>query len=328
MLRTSTSLLLLLICACFLTPGTRAQGKGKQTSDRKPVLDVLCQAYEKNKRVKDVTFTLFVNGNKKLEVESKKGKFDFVVEKGTGSYKLVVAKKNYLTKEITFNSNAYPFESSYDIQEILIECVPQSKDMREVYHAGIMTYDTKSRSYKIARVDTSSKVLQTQLSIASNSIDRIYSKAMKNGDGLAKLEEYHYAKGYFEIALEARPNDPSAAAKLQEMETQLEQAKQREAALTMANHAGDSTQPSGLTVIPDETSAKKARSKAPANQYYSVQVGAFIDWLDESAFTSVPELLIVQSSDYKRCYRVCFKTVKKRNSGKRNYVSKDSRMLS
>ena len=40
---------------------------------------------------------------------------------------------------------------------------------------------------------------------------------------------------------------------------------------------------------------------SPVGEYYSVQLGAFVDWFDEKAFSNVSDLIVVQGSDYKRC---------------------------
>jgi hypothetical protein len=275
-------------------------------------LDILVEAFEGNKPAKDVTFQL-VRGQKEVVKEtSKRGYFNFIVEEKDPTFQLVISKSGYLTKRIYFDPKEFPFEADYETQEIGIECVPISTNMKGVEYVGKMSFDNVGKSYSIAKVDSSTIKLKRQLQQKEEQIEAIYTKAIYNGEGLIKIEEYEYAKGYFEMALVAKPTDTYAkqqfefadsmaiieAIKPPPLIVQIEGSTQRVKTTTSEKVTETIVEPKKESQIITQVEGS----------YYSVQLGAFVDWYNEEVFAEVPELLVVQGSDYKRCISGQFET--------------------
>lgn len=301
------------------------------------ILDIACQAVIKNKKAKNVTFNLELNNEKVVEIVSRNGKFEFPVKPSDGKYKLTISKEGFLTKTIEIDSYKMPFEQDYWIQELLIECIPSSEGSVNEVLVGRLDYEPLSRAFSIKRSNPKEELAVKNAVKLAEVLERIYKKAVYNGDGLSKIDEYDYAKSFFEIALEAKPDDSYAMTKIAEMDSLIEVEKtspkkpkellakaendenieKLEAAKTEnTNTPKPKTEEPSLTakaakteVSPSKdkpstkttTSSPKISDDVPTDKYYSVQLGAFVDWLDEKAFANVPELMIVQGSDFKRC---------------------------
>lgn len=296
------------------------------------VLDIACQAVVMGKKAKEVSYKLELNNEKVLEIVSKNGKFEFPIKPSDGKYRLVVSKEGYLTKIIEIDSYKMPFEQDYWLQELLIECVPASGGSVNEEIVGSLEYEPLSRAFSVKRSNPKEELALKNAMKHMEVLERIYKKAVYNGDGLSKIDEYDYAKSFFEIALEAKPEDSYAMTKIAEMDSLIaeekkspKKSKELLAKAEKEEPIGsleDLKKPTSTTEEPDlsktstkssepnvteKTSAKPSSSSpkpsegVPTEKYFSVQLGAFVDWLDEKAFANVPELLIVQGSDFKRC---------------------------
>lgn len=305
------------------------------------ILDIACQAVIKNKKAKNVGFRLELNNEKVVEVVSRNGKFEFPVKPSDGKYKLTISKDGFLTKTIEIDSYKMPFEQDYWIQELLIECIPSSEGSVNEVLVGKLDYEPLSRAFSIKRSNPKEELAVKNAVKLNEVLERIYKKAVYNGDGLSKIDEFDYAKSFFEIALEAKPEDSYAMAKIAEMDSliEVEKLSPKKPKELLADAEKDveigtledlkkpvskteepdlntpSTKPSeqisaaksSVAKPSDKSSAKpsptppKTSENVPTDKYFSVQLGAFVDWLDEKAFANVPELMIVQGSDFKRC---------------------------
>jgi len=275
-------------------------------------LDILVEAFEGNKPAKDVTFQL-IRGQKEVAKEtSKRGYFNFIIEEKDPTIQLVISKSGYLTKRIYFDSKEFPFEADYETQEIGIECVPISAKMKGVEYVGKMNFDNVGKSYSITKIDSSSIKLKRQLQQKEEQIEAIYAKAIYNGEGLIKIEEYEYAKGYFEMALVAKPSDSYAQQQLEFTDSMAIIEANKPAPLIVAIEepvqTEETTTPEKVEEVITEPKEETQLITQVEGSYYSVQLGAFVDWYNEKVFADVPELLVVQGSDYKRCISGQFET--------------------
>ncbi len=297
------------------------------------ILDIACQAVIKNKKAKNVRYRLELNNEKVVEVVSRNGKFEFPVKPSDGKYKLTISKDGFLTKTIEIDSYKMPFEQDYWIQELLIECIPSSEGSVNEVLVGKLDYEPLSRAFSIKRSNPKEELAVKNAVKLNEVLERIYKKAVYNGDGLSKIDEFDYAKSFFEIALEAKPEDSYAMSKIAEMDSliEVEKLSPKKPKELLADAEKDveigtledlkkpvskteepnlnqaSSAKSAVAKPTDKSSAKpsptppKTSENVSTDKYFSVQLGAFVDWLDEKAFANVPELMIVQGSDFKRC---------------------------
>lgn len=280
-------------------------------------LDILVEAFESGKTAKNVTFQLVKGNAVVVKKTTKKGYFQFIIEEKDPTFQLVISKDGYLTKHIHFNPKEYPFDSDYETQEIGVECIPLSTEIKGIEYVGKMNYDKLVKSYSISKIDSSSIKLKKQLHKKEEQIENIYTKAIYNGEGLIKIEEYEYAKGYFEMALVAKPSDLYAKKQLAYSDSMVV-AEANTPARIIANTTTESktiteTKPSteNSKELAISNSKQEPKTATIKGSYYSVQLGAFVDWYNETVFAKVPELLVVQGSDYKRCISGQFETREK-----------------
>ena len=274
-------------------------------------LDILLEAYEKDKPSKNVTYRLLRGQEEVANTTSKKGEFNFIIQKDDPIFLVYVSKEGYLTKRIFFDPKEYPFDAEYETQEISIHCVPTTPDLKGLTYTGNLEYDPIGKVYQVNRIDSITADLRERILKGESKIEAVYEKAIYNGDGLIKIEEYKYAKGYYEMALVAKPDDRYAQNRLAYSDSMaiIEQNKPKPTPVIV--DAGNTTNGIGegevtpvenqLTASTTNNSDLKALEAPATGIYYSVQLGAFVDWYDESAFKDVPDLMVVQGSDYKRC---------------------------
>jgi len=299
-----TSLPLFIISFLFLISSAFTQEKNKKK------LEVFIESFEQNERIKNVDFELLQNGQELTKINSKKGSFSFVMNEGDGMYSIMIKKNGYLTKEVIFNTKNFPFEKKYDYQDLYIEFIPVKNENEANYvYRGEMTYEPESRAYKVDKVDSSMINLKKNYEKSLERLENVHREAVENGDALAMLEEFEYAKNFYELALEAEPDDAYSKEAVVKMDSLIIEKKQKVkeerqqviAALTTADETP--TEDSADTEKAGAEEVKSKASKKPVlsdSDYYSVQLGAFHDWYDESAFTEVPDLLVADGSDYKR----------------------------
>ncbi len=232
------------------------------------VINVVVRAKSLGKKMKEVTYTLYLNEEEVLETVSPKGGFEFIIQPDDGTYKLTIEKGGYITKEIFFNSFDYPFDKNYHIQEIDIEMLPEETVNEEIIQ-GKMVYSPARRGYMINKIDTMPEFLRKQVAAQALTIDRAYDKAIKYGDALALLGEYEYARGYYDVAAELKPTDSYALKQLAEMEI--------------------------LAAEKEKEEAKVIREQV--REYYSVQVGAFLKPFKKEVFDVCPNKRFISGQD-------------------------------
>jgi len=274
-------------------------------------LDILLEAYEKDKPSKNVTYRLLRGEKEVAKTTSKKGEFNFIIRKDDPILQLYVSKPGYLTKRIFFDPKEYPFEVEFETQEIAIHCVPATPDLKGFTYTGNLEYDPIGKVYQVNRIDSLTADLRQRIQKGEAQVQAIYEKAVYNGDGLMKIEEYEYAKGYYEMALIAKPDDGYAKERLTYSDSMaiVERNKPKPVPTTLIVDAGKPEAANSGENNTDEPTASAsntniesvATTPSTTDAYYSVQLGAFVDWYDQSVFEDVPELMVVQGSDYKRC---------------------------
>lgn len=295
--------ILFLLSICFTFSFSQAEAKG----DDKRKLEIFVESFEQENRVKDVAFELYKNGQEVVKTESKKGRFSFVITEGAGVYSVIAKKKGYLTKEIIFNTKNFPFEKGYEYQDLYLEFIPlKNKNEADYVFKGEMTYEAESRAYKVEKVDSSMINLKKNYEESQKRLDNIHGGAVENGDALAMLEEFEYAKKFYELAVQADPDDQYSRDAVVKMDSMIVLQKQkineeREQVISALVSAGEDDEKGTAKEVSGEvTSTEKDIKKLPDSDFYSVQLGAFHDWFDEAAFADVPDMLVAEGSDYKR----------------------------
>lgn len=315
-----SSLLIFFICAaaCWWSPTSLL------AQDIDKTLDIMVEAYQGKDRVKEVDYTLSLNSKEVIKVTSKKGSFNFVIKPNDGVYELKMEKEGFLTKKVLFDSYSYPFNNAYELQEIILECIPVGAKLNEAVYAGTMKYDPVANAFRVTKSDTIRARLSEEVKNNTKQLNDIYEKAVYNGDGLRQIEEYEYAKGYFEIALLAKPDDEYASSQLALVDSlaEVERNKPRSILVAKAEIPQQQTEEetSASNVEETEPASKATQStpvapvktnkplEAPAGTYFSVQLGAFVDWFDQDVFKDVPDFIVAQGADYKRCLSGKFAT--------------------
>ena len=297
----------LVVCILILT---FVQTSFSQSTEN-PTLDIFVEAYEKNKPLKEVEYSLSGESGKLIQLTSKKGDFGFVIKPNDGIFTLTISKEGYVTKKIHFDSKSYPYTTVYESQEIIVECIPVGAGTDEMVYAGTLKYDPLSNAYLVNKADTMNERLTASLEDKSQRLEKAYDKAVYNGDGLMQIEEYEYAKGYYQIALVTKPEDEYASGKLADANRLAEEQKKNPALVASASKSTPAEQSAPIQSQKVDSAQPKTDNSAqpvkltkvnsPVGEYYSVQLGAFVDWFDEKAFSNVSDLIVVQGSDYKRC---------------------------
>ncbi len=328
-----------LLTLCFLGlilpfSFTNAQEKDKRK------LEIFVEAFEKDKRVKNVTFELIKNGEEISKTESKNGRFSFIISEGGGVYSLFAKKKGYLTKEIIFQTRNFPFEKDYEYQDLYIEFIPIKNNQEANYiFKGQMIFEPESRAYKVEKIDSALINLEKNYKKLESRLDKVHQNAVENGDALAMLEEFEYAKNFYELALDAKPDDVYSRESAKKMDSlaalQKQQIEEEREQVMIALAASDDEQKPNKDRVKEDQGAthseandqpktKKAdkKPKIPQSEYYSVQLGAFHDWYDETAFSEVPDQIVAQGSDFKRVLSGRFndrnKAIERMNTLKQN----------
>tara|TARA_Y100000782_G_scaffold115615_1_gene161808 strand:- start:7521 stop:8357 length:837 start_codon:yes stop_codon:yes gene_type:complete len=81
-------------------------------------MTVQLRAYSGKSRLKNVTYTLYVNHSKKFEKTETKGLLQFIIHPGDELVVIIAEKEGYITKELQFPAKDYKFKEDYAVQEI------------------------------------------------------------------------------------------------------------------------------------------------------------------------------------------------------------------
>ena len=288
-----------------------------QKSKKGNILEIFIESFEREDRIKNVKFELYKNGQELTETTSKKGRFSFVINQLEGEYKLRAEKDGYLTKEILFNTKDFPFDKEYEYQDVYLEFIPLQKNDTDYVYTGRMSYEPESRAYKVDKIDSSQLELEKKYKDAMKRLDQIYSDAVENGDGLPELEEYGYAKDFYKLALTAKPEDDYASLaydRMDSLEKEMELIAQAQRKKAFSEAGEEEFKKDDFIVVDtvpeddevhqedevDEEPVEEEKPQRPKGEYYSVQLGAFIDWYDEAVYQDVPDKIVADGSDYKR----------------------------
>lgn len=294
------------------------------------VVDILVYTLENGKKVKHVNYALHLNGKELVSLKKRNGKFEFAIQPNDGRYNLFINKEGYLTKELTFNSDDYPFKEDYDVQEIEVELIPGAEDMEDVVVSRNVGYSEEA-GYIIQKLDSTVKVYKSKLDKALNTLETVSKKAIKNADGLVALEEYEYAKGYYEIALDIDPENAYAREQYDKMDVLAKEQRMKEQ--MMASNSSRSNRGS-KTVSRNSTKSSQSYTYLPemTGRYYSVQLGAFLQDVDESKFNGVDNYRLIDGQDqYRRAVAGSFSSREEADAYKeqmRNLGFKDAFVVS
>jgi hypothetical protein len=262
MLPKYSKFLLFIAITLFAKGGMEAFGQNK-------VVNVVIHARSpEDKKVKDVSFLLTLNEQEVMDFISPKAGMEFVIQPDDGSYKLRAEKDGYVVKEIFFNSFDYPYIEDYEIAEITLEMVPVEEGLEEIVQRK-MVYSPARQRFVVNKIDTLPRYLRNQVEDQQLTIDAAYNKSMTYGAGLVALEEYEYARGYYDVAHELKPNDPEPEKMLAELDILIAQQHQKD----------------------DDERRHEEKT------YISVQIGAFLKPFKMEVFDNVQEKKVISGQD-------------------------------
>ena len=278
------------------------------TAQAQKVVDILIYARENGKKVKHVNFALQLNGKELVSLKKRNGKFEFAIQPNDGRYNLFINKEGYLTKELTFNSDDYPFKEDYDVQEIEVELIPGAEDMQNVVVSRNVGYSEEA-GYIIQKLDSTIKVYKTQLDDALNTLEKVSRKAIKNADGLVALEEYSYAKGYYEIALDIDPDNKYALEQFNKMDALAREQRRKEEEMTRSDLARNSNVRSRNNFSGSRSSGGSDFLPEMTGKYFSIQLGAFLQEINEDVFGKISDYRFIDGQDeFKRVISGSFRS--------------------
>lgn len=278
-------------------------GVCQQESYAQVPIKAKCTAVSYDVRLRDVNFTLLQNNHLDRSEYASKGRMKFRIPSAENQYRLILEKPGFITKEVIFDVEEYPFKRKFNSLNLDLTMYPLQDEgpTQLVYTLG---FSNMEQDYKITKVDSVYTRVKERLKNKKKQeqdeeqrLQAIYDTAMVNADALWKLEEFKYAKGYYQIANKARPGSEYIQNRLLSIDSAIAAVKEREKQM-LAEKAKD---PSASTPSDQATETEEKK-------YFSVQIGAFYDWMDESAFETVPEFLVIQGEVYKRCFTGQFNT--------------------
>ena len=262
-----------------------------------------CTAVNYDVRLRDVNFTLLSNDNLERTEYASRGRMKFHIPSAENQYRLILEKPGFITKEVIFDVIQYPFTKKFNKLNLDLTLYPLQDEgpSQLIYTLG---FSSMEQDYKITNVDTVYANVKERLKKKKKleeedkkRLQAIYDTAMVNADALWKLEEFSYAKGYYQIANEANPGNEYIQNRLLSIDSAIAAVNEREQQMLAEKARNTST-----------SKQSNLRHKSEDQIYFSVQIGAFYDWMDESAFERVPEFLLIQSEVYKRCFSGQFDT--------------------
>lgn len=327
---------LLFLCAVTIFLFTTSPGLGQEAP-----IKAKCLIMDNYVLLEDVVFKYLANGKALENGTTKKGKIKFTIIPEHKEALLTLEKPGYITKEVVFATGEYPFEKRYNSMRLELEMFPKEENGPTIlrytlgFSRGKSDYDitsidtiyssveerlvaakekSKETVEKIqpkkqapqntdgspkvtaneegAEQPTTSSSTETTTEVGHDvDIDAIFDKAMKNADALWALEEYEFSRGYYEIVLEIDPKNEHALNQLKSIPEAVANRNAREKErIAAANRA---VKPSG---------------KYPSTEWYSVQIGAFIDKINEEEYANVPDYQLIEGEQYKRCFSGIFNT--------------------
>ena len=169
---------------------------------------------------------------------------------------------------IHFHPEIYPFENPYEIQEIDLEFVADKGKNNEI-QTGILKWSEIGDVFGVVKYQP-----EESGNKESDQLAAIYEQSKINGDRCMKSEEWDQAKGHYEIALMAIPEDlyiTEQLAKINEKEAEV------------------STKEEGISAevldkINKGENVEISEPEGTSDIVYSVQLGAFAKTIDDAKF--------------------------------------------
>jgi hypothetical protein len=275
------------------------------------VCEIYCSSYNEGKLLKNVTFRLTNNGKAVGEVLSKAGDFQFAIKEGDGAYILNVMKAGFITKTILFNTEGYPFAHEYEIQDIDIEFHVQKTGDEEA-QVGEMRWNSIGDVFSVVKIDGLPSAFQPVINDPEERFGLIYAQAIASADALFANNEIAAARGDYQLALLAKPEDKEAQVGIAKMDSILAVAKSNEKVIDA--DIIDQINKGEL----DHVDLKNSDE----NVIYSVQLGAFSKKVNAMDFQHVPEFRAIPYDDYTRCFSGEFTDINLAIKRKKDMVGK------
>jgi hypothetical protein len=216
-------------------------------------------------KIKDVHYVININDDEEYEAQQKNGKLQFVVQSNDEKVSILIEKPGFITKEILMMPGGYPFEFDYEIQHLDIEMVPVSEEL-PVSYAGELKYDILNGGFHMVKQGADAEALKKQLAESETKLQEVYELAIKNADGLAAIEEYEYAKYFYDLALTIGPEESYPAKRTSEMDVLAAEKREQDALLAQQMPEG------GVPQEQVEAMAREMAEQMLAEQIASGQV--------------------------------------------------------
>jgi hypothetical protein len=262
------------------------------------VYEVYCASYHNGKALKNVHFLLKNNGEVVGDIHSKTGDFQFAIKKGDGDFILEVSKEGYIAKVILFNTDNYPFAHEYEIQEIDIEFSEQQGELIEK-QVGEMRWNSISDVFSVVKVDGLPTSDHAVVNDPEERFGLIYAQAIHSADQLFNEGAIGPARGDYQLALLAKPDDTYASGQI----------KRADSLLALAKNQEDVIDADLIDKINKGEIEHVELKNSDENVIYSVQLGAFSKQVDENDFEKVPEFRAIPYDDYTRCFSGEFRDI-------------------
>ena len=255
--------------------------------------------------LKNVLYTVYQEDQIMFKDLSKNGKLKLSLEPSSKTYYVLAEYPGMVNKEIQVRTSDYPEKVRKEY--IILVFDPIAKNSLET-EAVKLIYSPETRDTKLLSTEPKFKSFKDGFITASQTLSEVKTLALKNAANMWEFEEYAAAKGFYEIILKIDPKHSVAQERLAQVDKLIAEKQssiqaEREAFKRQIEQLKDSLAqlPKQLTeplIEPDENISSE---KPNDGHYFSVQVGAFHDWFNASAFTELSDLIVAQGSDYKRC---------------------------
>lgn len=214
------------------------------------------------------------------------GRFEFAIQQDDGTYSIEISKEGFITKRLKIKSSDFKFKYEYEFQEIEVEMILGTDELEKITVSKelVKKSDGQMNMQKVAK-PILVKVDNSKVDSTLKVIDEAYQKAIVYGDNLVALEEYEYAKGYYEIARDLNPNKQYAQDQLNKMDKLILLQKQRD-------HEKHDTQFNSA-----QEGKEINHENSPTGIYFSVQLGAFLKKHDQNAFNMIESPIVVSGQD-------------------------------
>lgn len=291
------SLIILILCSSFTLSAT-AQN----------VYEFYIASYAHSRTLTDIHFDYELNGKVTKSENSKSGEMTFVVMQGKGRYVMKATKEGYATKYIYLNTENYPFEFEYELQDVAVEFQALGKIEKD-YQMGEVMWNHQDEHFHVVEIDSSMLVENQPKAASLDKMDQTYNLAIQNGDEKYAQKLYSHAISYFEVALFARPNDPYASEMMAKCNESIGRVTKVFSSGKPPPKKVESKDPNAVVVdaaLLDKINTGVVTSvdisHITEGIIFSVQLGAFSLGVDASKFPGVQDLKIIPYDDFTRAF--------------------------